>query len=407
MSDEDRRRRVRSNGEGAVREDKRNKRWVGSITLGWEPTAEIDDAGDEVMKQRRKWVSGKTKREVLDKLDELRRDISRGADLSRADMTVAAYLNDWLERVLPGSVADATEAQYRDVVHRLLIPRIGECKLSKLSARDVSGMLLDMAKPTETRPSGYSANSRRLARSILRRALRLAQAEGLVTQNVAALANPVKADQIDGRAMTPDQAKRFLASIRGHADEAAFVLMLTCGLRVSELLGLAWDCIELDGDAPRLMVRRGLKRIKGKGLVLSDVKTKKSKRVVHLIPTAVTALRAHKARLAAAKLARGSSWPDLCYGIDLVFRSPVGTPMDPKRYSVSLSDATKAAGLDHWNPHALRHSAASLLIDQGLPLEIVSEMLGHSSITITKDVYGHLYDRARSQAAAAMQRALG
>ena len=100
-------------------------------------------------------------------------------------------------------------------------------------------------------PAGpYSPTSRRLARSVLRRALRYAEAEGLVSRNAAAIAHGVKLERAEGRTMSPEQARTFLDSIRGHRLEAAFVVMLSCGLRLSELLGLAWDCVDTDSDTP-------------------------------------------------------------------------------------------------------------------------------------------------------------
>jgi integrase len=99
-----------------------------------------------------------------------------------------------------------------------------------------------------------------------------------VSRNAAAIAHGVKLERAEGRTMTPEHARAFLDSIRGHRLESAFVTMLTCGLRLSELLGLAWDCVDIDNDRPALLVRRGLKRVPGYGLVLDDVKTNRSRR---------------------------------------------------------------------------------------------------------------------------------
>ncbi len=182
--------------------------------------------------------------------------------------------------------------------------------------------------------------------------------------------------------------------------------MLTCGLRLSELLGLAWDCVELDSDRPALLVRRGLKRVPGHGLVLDDVKTNRSRRTVHLAAPAVSVLRVHRREQAAERLRIGARWPAVPLGADLVFRTGRGNPIDPSSFWKALGEATEEAGLGRWHPHELRHSAASLLLAQGVPLKVISEMLGHSSISVTADVYGHLLDDARAEAAAAMNRAL-
>jgi integrase len=102
----------------------------------------------------------------------------------------------------------------------------------------------------------------------------------------------------------------------------------------------------------------------------------------------------------------GARWPTAPLGADLVFRTGRGNAIDPSSFWKALREATEAAGLGHWHPHELRHSAASLLLAQGVPLKVISETLGHSSIAVTADVYGHLLDDARAEAAAAMDRAL-
>ncbi len=343
---------------------------MGSLTIGWETV-------DGARRQRRRWVTGKSKSAVLARLDELRSTLGRGGDIDRSELTTAAFLADWLAAATP-SLAAATGGQYRQVVRDYIVPRVGAIKLSKLSVRDVSRMLSDMAAPAPSRPTGYSTTARRLARSILRRALRSAEADGLVPRNVAALADPVRADVAAKRGMSVDQAKAFLAAVRGHRDEALFVVALTCGLRPAETLGLAWDAIDL--DAGKLRVMRGLKRVPGAGLVLEGAKTKTSQRTLYLADGTVETLRRHRDLMRLEASVAGSSWPVNLFGVDLVFRSPVGTPLDPKRMWSLVDAAARAAGLGHWSPHELRHSAASILMAQGLPLKLIQEFLGHSSI---------------------------
>ena len=276
----------RSNGEGAVWEDKANHRWVGTITLGWEY---VDNGkGGTKRRQIRKSVSGPTKKDVVRKLREFHNKVDAGVPVPDQQITVGAMLEQWLTDVLPGTVAKATEGQYRDVVRLYIKPRIGDKKLRDLTPTDVTRMLRDMEKPTKSRPNGYSQNARRLARSVLRRAIRWAEVEGIVSRNVAALANPVRVERPDGRTMTPAQARIFLDHIKGDRNEALFVTALSLGLRVSELLALSWDDVHLDppaGSLPTLTVRRGLKRIKGEGLVIDGVKTKTSRRTIHLPST--------------------------------------------------------------------------------------------------------------------------
>jgi integrase len=116
----------------------------------------------------------------------------------------------------------------------------------------------------------------------------------------------------------------------------------------------------------------------------------------------VAKLRQHHARQAEACIAAGSLWQDH----DLIFTTAIGTPIDPDHFSHDFSKLCQAAGLGHWHPHELRHSGASLMLAQGTPLHVVSEVLGHASITITKDVYGHLVEGDKRAAAESISQAL-
>ena len=171
-----------------------------------------------------------------------------------------------------------------------------------------------------------------------------------------------------------------------------------------------------------MTIRRGLKRIKGRGLVIDGVKTRTSRRTVHLPAVTVEQLIAHRKRQVAERLACPGEWPAAPLGVDLVFRTVSGTALDPSNVWGYLSEATRHAGaeyldderrvikpgtgLGHWHPHELRHSAASLLLAQGVPLKVVSDLLGHSGISVTADVYAHVLAPLKDEAAEAMNRAL-
>jgi integrase len=410
------RRRTRANGEGGVRHEKARGRWVGTVTVGFEDY--VDDEGTIRRRQVRKSVTGRTKVEALERLRELQGAVEAGMDPAPRDLTVARFLSMWLDDVLPGTVAPSTEKMYRDVVRLYVVPHIGQKRLRTLQARHVSLMLRALEA------EGRAGNTRRLARSVLRRALRWGEAEGMVARNVAAIADGVKVGTREGRTLTPVQARQLLAHVAGDRMEAAFAfaVALALGLRRAELLGLAWSDLTLDATPPRLTVRRNLTRVSGRGIEVNDTKTAKSRRSVHLPVPVVAALRAHRARQAEERLMAGSVWPERPLGLDLVFRTPVGTPIDPDNFRNLVYDVTMRAFTPEderpaspkgpwptqyrWSPHELRHSAASLLIAQGVPMKIVSETLGHASIRITSDVYGHLFDDAGAIAAEAMTAAL-
>lgn len=377
--------RRRGNGEGSIRHNVERQRWEARLVL--------DDG-------KRKMVTAPTRREVVRRLAETIRAHEHGEHPAAKNTTVATFLEGWLRDTLHATVAATTEQQYGDVVRLYIVPHVGRKRLRSLAPGDVSKMVRDLAA------AGRSPNTQRLARTILRRALRWAEHEGLVTRNAAAISYGPRVPQPEGRTLTPDEARAFLASVAGHPLEAAWVVMLATGLRRGELLALTWSDVKLDG-APALTVRRSLKRLRGVGLVADEPKTSGSRRTLRLPLIAATALRDHRHRQREDQRHAGELWEPEPLGLDLIYRTPAGTAVDPDNFRQTTYAVTTAAGLGRWSPHEMRHSAASLLIAQGVPLKTISETLGHASIRITADVYGHLLADARSQAADAMDQALG
>ncbi|MBU6315713.1 MAG: site-specific integrase [Acidobacteria bacterium] len=391
------RKRTKANGEGSVREELHNgrKRWKGTFTVGYD--------GD---RQVRRVVTGRTKAEVLAKMREAQNASDAGLELARRDLTVARFLEDWLTNILPDTVAPATLQQYRDVCRIYIVPLIGQKRLVSLTPSDVSKMVRHLGTEYVRKDGqkGVSPHTQRIARSVLRRALRWAEDQGLLVRNVARIAPGVRIGHTAGRTMTPDDAKVLLDTVATHRNAAAFTVALSCGLRLGELLGLSWDDIDLEAQRPRLTIHQSLKRHNATGLVLEDTKTASSRRTVLLPTFAADALRQHRKAQRLERVAAGPAWDKKPLGADLVFRTPIGTAIDPDNFRRTVYQVTEQAGLGRWSPHELRHSCASLLIAQGVPLKIISELLGHSSIRMTADVYGHLLEPARAEAADAMDR---
>lgn len=402
----------RSNGEGSVRENSERGRWEGRVSTG------VDHLGRPV----RRMVTGRTKAAVLQRMREMAAAADAGLDPAPRTLTVGRFLDRWAADELPGSVAPRTEQQYLDTVRLYLKPTIGQKRLRSLQASDVTKMLRTLATtgvPPNNQP--LSPNTCRIVRAVLRRALRHAEVEGLVTRNVAALARGVKLDRPSGRSLSPAQARQLLEAVAGDRLEAAYTVALALGLRAGELLALTWGDLDLDGKPARMAVNAGVTRIRGEGLIRSATKTHGSKRVLHMPPQVVEALRRHRRRQTEERLALGSDWQAKPLGVDLVFRSELGTALDPDNlrrhvYRTTRETFTPRAEWPkrdeawppgaQWSPHELRHSAASLLIAQAVPIEVVSETLGHSSIKVTADVYSHLFDGSKARAADAMAEAL-
>ena len=308
-------------------------------------------------------------------------------------LTVGQYLNEWINDRVPGSVTTRTEAYYRNLIRLHLDPMIGKIRLNRLVPADVSRMMATMEK------RGYSSAYRRSARATLRRALRVAEQDGLLTRNVAAIAEGPHMDHKEGRTLTPEQARRFLEEVASHRLAAAYNVTLALGLRRGEVLGLSWGDIEPTVDGGVLTVRRQVVRDPD-GMHLVNLKTRGSRRTLHISRSLMSIIELHRDQQQFEAESAGETWHN---EHDLIFTSLTGGPVDLDNFGQSVSRFCKAAGLGHWSIHELRHSCASLLLHEEVPLEVVSEQMGHTSIRVTKDVYGHLMPRSRQKAATAME----
>ena len=232
-----------------------------------------------------------------------------------------------------------------------------------------------------------------------RKALGQAVKDGLLGRNVAKLVDSPRVERFEGATLSPEQARGFLVAAAGERLEALYVAALAVGLRMGETLGLRWTDIDLDRRI--LTVNRILERI-GRGtrstLQFVEPKTSRSRRTVNLPDAAVTSLRAHRRRQLEERLAAGSHWREQ----GLVFPSTVGTPLEPHSLHEDFKRMLSRAGLPDMRFHDLRHSAASLMLAQGIPLRSIQEILGHSSIALTANLYAHVGEQLKREAADAM-----
>ncbi len=337
----------------------------------------------------RRYVSGRTRAEVVRNIGKLRKEAEAGFPTGE---TTGGYLARWIVTVRPRLRA-ATHREYARHVADYWRP-LAELPLTRLTPAIVERTMAGLLE------RGLSAQTVRHARSTLRRALQDAQRDGLVTRNVAALARPPRLVRREMRSLTSAEVARLLASTADDAYGPLFAVAVGSGLRLGEMLGLRWSDIDLDGRS--LVVRRSLARAHGGGYELAEPKTNRSRRTVMLPAVAVDGLRRQKVRQAALTLAAGTAW----HGGGLAFADAIGQPLRPSAVSRVFHDTAQRLGLAV-RLHDLRHTAASLMLGAGVPLKVVSEALGHSSIAITADVYSHVTPELRREAADAMDRALG
>lgn len=362
----------RGRGEGSVFRRKDGV-WTGSVTVGY------DGHG----RRRRRTVYGTTKGEVLEKLARLRADALAGVLGDPQRLTVEAYLSRWLQDTARPAVREATYQLYAMVIRRHIGPHIGGVQLARLSPAHVQGLLAELER------GGASPRLRQIIFAVLRRAMRQAVKWNAITRDPSAAVARPRAPRREMQALTPDQARRFLEAAREERLYGLYALLIGCGLRLGEALGLSWPDVDLERGT--LTVRRQLCEVGGR-LWLQEPKTERSRRTVDLPAFVVDALRRHQERMQA----EGHLLNDRL----LVFVDTDGKLI--RRSNLrrrSFLPLLRRAGIPRIRLHDLRHTAATLHLRQGTHPSVVQQMLGHARVSITLDTYSHVLPTLGKEAA--------
>jgi integrase len=365
----------RGANEGSI-SHRRDGRWEARISLGFANGRRV-----------RKTFYGRTRREVQAALSEsLQRQRFGLPILTDERLTVGAFLERWLDLSIASSVRASTHRRYAQIVRTHLVPALGRIQLRKLEVHHVQLLL------NARLAAGLGPRTVHHLRAVLRGALNQAQREGHVARNVAALTHGPRVPHREVQPLDPEQTRRFLNAAAGDPLEALYVLAITTGLRQGELLGLQWEDIDL--EAQTLRVRQAVQRVGGK-LVFVEPKTRQSRRSVPYPPMAAIALKTHRTRQIEDRLFAGPRWREY----HLVFASSIGTPLDGTNVTHRLRRLLQNHGLPRQRFHDLRHTAASLLLAQGVHPRVVMELLGHSQISLTMNTYMHVIPTLERDAA--------
>jgi integrase len=248
----------------------------------------------------------------------------------------------------------------------------------------------DDAEPEPVR--ALSDSTIRQTYTVLRAALDGAVRDGLIARNPAALVSRPGVARREAAHLDASGVAAVLQAAQPSRYYPAMVLIAATGLRKGEALALSWDTNTVNLDEGWLKVRKTLGRV-GQELVLSEPKTERSRRTVPISPAVVAMLRKHRTEQKAERLRAGNQWLET----GLVFTTEFGRPVDPRNFLRVIEDAARAAGMQGVGVHTLRHSAAVGWLEAGVHIKAVADMLGHSSIAITGDIYGHTsYGTARA-----------
>ncbi|GAA4907814.1 tyrosine recombinase XerC [Streptomyces coeruleoprunus] len=365
----------RSRGDGGLHWDDKRQRWIATASLGYDPS------GKRIVKR----ASGKTKTEAKTKLKDVLRDYEDGLAIAPATYTVKDAVTDWLAYGLAGR-DEGTVKTNTILSNTHVIPALGARKLRDLSAEDVDRWLAGKAKVLSTR-------SLEAIRSCLNRSVKRAMARDKVKRNVVELCSvPVGRPGRPSKSLTIKQAEAVLTTAADSPLYAYIVVSLLTGGRTEEMRSLRWDHVDLEGDPnatpaipPHIAVWRSVRSS-------GDTKTKKSRRTLALPGRAVDALRIQWERQGWQRVAAGDHWQES----GLVFASAVGTQLDAanvrREFRKVLAEAARRfPDVDlkphEWTTRETRTSFVSILSDQGIPLEEISRLVGHSSTAVTEEVY--------------------
>jgi integrase len=396
-------RRRRGRGEGSISQ-RADGLWEAKVSLGY------DGAG----KRRRVTVYGGTKKEVQDKLREKQTDLGRGVDVTAGRVTLAQWLTRWLAMVKP-TVEPNTYGPYERHVRLHIVPVLGTVRLCQMKRGDVVNFYPELGR------RGVSPTMQRKVGTTLTVALNKAVDLDLLPSNPATKVGKPRAKKPDVRPFDPDQAAAFLRAARGDRLFAFYRTALDSGARPGELFALTWP--DVDFDRGFISITKSLEETAGK-LRVKEVKTPKSRRRIDLSAETLAVLEEHrKAMLAAGfiggpvfcdtqggHLRNGNVWRDSFAPVCKRAGLPVCEPKKGKKRK--KADETAGAGVatrrgEGFRLYDLRHTCATLLLLADVPAKIVSERLGHNSITVTLDTYSHVLPTMQKRAADTLGKLLG
>lgn len=332
---------------------------------------------------KRRYVSGKNKPDVKAKLKEALKNRDEGVSYDAGRLSFGNYMDQWLDSV-KDTIREGSFKPYEAITRLHIKPELGRVKLDKLNALQLQSLY------RKKLDQGLSPRRVQYIHVTIKKALKDAVKLQLLSKNVADAVKPPRLTKREILPLTQTQIRTLLDAVRGNKLEALYVLACTTGMRQGELIGLQWRDIDLEEGT--LRVNRSVYN----GTV-NPPKTVAGRRTIRLTKRAIAALKTH--RINVARTGRIAEW---------VFSTSKGTPLSCHNlHNRSWKPLLKDAGLPHSTRfHDLRHSCISLLLSKGVPIKVVSEMAGHSDVSVTLSVYGHVLPDMQNLATEQMDKAL-
>ena len=365
----------RGNGEGSVCR-RPDGRWQGSITIG------RDDRGRLI----RKYFYGKTRKETSEKLNRAIEELRDNRFINKSDNpTVEQWCHEWLWSYKRNSVKQKTFDQYETILRTHIIPDIGDIRLADLKTMHIQRIINKM------HDSGLSHRTIEVMKIVMHAALKQAQRNKLVSENVCENVVLPRKQPKHIRVLNEDEQTKLIAALKDNYIGRGLLFALYTGMRRGEVLALKWS--DYDKNEKTISITKALNRVRTYNkdgnktmLTVTTPKTDTSIRTVPLIDKAVELLAEHKRKQERYMELVGDYYTDN----DLIFSSSRGDYLDPGNFNRKLNKTVKKIGIPRISPHVLRHSFATRGLEAEVSLKAMQELLGHSSITVTGDIYTHI-----------------
>jgi len=334
----------------------------------------------------------RTRKQAVEWIRNIKNEFERGLSADGISLFYGKFLDEWLI-VKKQSVAEQTWSYYSQIIRDYIKPNLGYLKIREITSRKIQKFYNDMVE------NGVGLRTIEKTHTIIHASLNAAIKYGMIPSNPEKGTEYPKPKKKEMKFMNKDEVLRFLRISRENRDRnyALFYLAIVTGMRQGELLGLMWKDIDLENGI--ISVKQNLKRMIGGGLVLSKPKTESSLRSIRIGSDSIEVLREQKNRIENEEQEIKGLWIDDGF----VFPTKIGTAMDPSALVKKFKLSLKRAGLSEIRFHDLRHTSASLMLNNGVDIFVASKRLGHAKPSITLDVYGHLLSSAQNEVADKME----
>jgi len=369
----------RGNNEGTIYE-RSDGRWTAQVTVGY----------DQSGKPKRKTIYGKGRQEVAEKLKTLLHEIQTGTYIQPIKDTFGNWLLKWLKAYKEPNVKPETYVDYVDLANKHILPHLGDIPLQSIETITIQEFYNFKGKSgrLDGKEGGLSARRLHMMHQLINGALIKAVRAHMIHYNPAEDIELPSIKHEEFQTFTIDEVNQYLETLRQDRLYALFLLELTTGLRRGEILGIPRDKFNLNEETIEIVQTLKRKKLDGEQksqLIISSPKTKKSKRHIPLLPEVIKEIKKFQAIQRQEKLFFGPKYQDSA----LLFTSELGTPIEPRNLNRKHYSILAKAGLKHIRVHDLRHTVATLLLDDGENPSNVSDILGHTKTSTTMDIYGH------------------